>query len=227
VFEYDGHWVMFYDASLSGHRQGSGYDCISVAIATTLTPTSPVFSDHSGGPLICQQSYGGVLDPTPFVNRGTGKAYVLWKSNDGSSSQPSHIWSQELNAAGTGVVGAAVELLTNDTARFPWETTLDDPSMANANDRDLLIFSVGNYLSSAYSEAFATCTGPTGPCTQPAGNPFLETYGHAYGPAGGSLFTDASGNWWIDYAAWNSSSCQNYTCGAVRSLYVAPIALGG
>jgi hypothetical protein len=99
--------------------------------------------------------------------------------------------------------------------------------MANANDRDLLIFSVGNYLSSAYSEAFATCTGPTGPCTQPAGNPFLETYGHAYGPAGGSLFTDASGNWWIDYAAWNSSSCQNYTCGAVRSLYVAPIALGG
>lgn len=227
VFAFDKQWVMLYDASMAGHAAGTGYDCISVATAATLTPTSPVFTDHSTGPLICQKSYGGVLDPTPFLDVETGKAYVLWKSNDGSSSQPSHIWSQELSATGTGVVGNPVELLTNDTARFPWETTLDDPFMVNDNGRDFLMFSVGSYLSSAYSEAFASCVGPTGPCTQPAGNPFLSTYDHAYGPAGGSLFTDTSGNWWIAYAAWASSTCQNYTCGGKRQLYAAPIDLGG
>ncbi len=227
VFEYDHHWVMFYDASLAGHAQGTGYDCISVATATTISATSPVFTDSSHGPLICQASYGGVLDPSPFVNPATNKAYVIWKSNDGSSSQPSHVWSQELDDEGTGVVDAPVEMLTNDTARFSWETTLDDPYMVNANGRDFLMFSSGRYTSSSYVEAFATCSGATGPCSQPAGGPFLATYGHAYGPAGGSLLLDASGNWWIDYAAWNSATCQSYSCGAKRILYVAPIDLGG
>jgi hypothetical protein len=168
-----------------------------------------------------------VLDPSPFVNPATNKAYVIWKSNDGSSSQPSHVWSQELDDEGTGVVDAPVEMLTNDTARFSWETTLDDPYMVNANGRDFLMFSSGRYTSSSYVEAFATCSGATGPCSQPAGGPFLATYGHAYGPAGGSLLLDASGNWWIDYAAWNSATCQSYSCGAKRILYVAPIDLGG
>jgi beta-xylosidase len=227
VFAYDKHWVMFYDASLAGHSQGTGFDCISVATATTLTASSPVFIDRSSGPLICQPGYGGVLDPTPFYDSATGKAYVLWKSNDGSSSQASHIWSQELNAAGTGLAGSPVELLTNNTNSFPWETTLDDPSMVNDNGRDFLMFSVGDFLSAGYSESFAACSGPTGPCTQPAGLPFLKSYDQAYGPGGGSLFSDASGNWWIDYAAWNSSSCQSYSCGARRLLYVAPIDLGG
>jgi hypothetical protein len=36
------------------------------------------------------------------------------------------------------------------------------------------------------------------------------------------LFTDARGNWWIDYAAW-SSGCTNYSCGGERRLFVAPI----
>jgi hypothetical protein len=227
VVDYDHHWVMFYDASLAGHAQGTGYDCISVATASTISATSPVFVDSSRGPLICQASYGGVLDPSPFVNPATNKAYVIWKSNDGSSSQPSHIWSQELNDAGTGLVGSPAELLTNNTARFSWETTLDDPFMVNANGRDFLMFSSGRYTSSSYAEAFATCSGPTGPCSQPAGGPFLTTYGNAYGPAGGSLLLDASGNWWIDYAAWNSKTCQSYSCGAKRILYVAPIDLGG
>ena len=65
------------------------------------------------------------------------------------------------------------------------------------------------------------------PLQPTCGRPFLATYGHAYGPAGGSLLLDASGNWWIDYAAWNSATCQSYSCGAKRILYVAPIDLGG
>ena len=67
--------------------------------------------------------------------------------------------------------------------------------------------------------------GPLGPCSQPASGPFLSSYGSVAGPGGGSLFTDASGNWWLGYAGW-PSSCTNYSCGGVRRLFVAPIDLG-
>ncbi|MGH9297344.1 MAG: family 43 glycosylhydrolase [Acidimicrobiales bacterium] len=226
VLHYGGHWLMFYDASTAPHPTGTGYDCISVATATTLNASSPKFTDKSARPLVCEDPIG-VLDPTAFVDPRSGKAYLLWKSNDGASSQPSHVWSRLLDAAGTGFSGPAVSIWTNDTARFPWETTLDDPSLAYANGRYFLMFSVGNFQSAKYSEAFAVCRGPAGSCSQPSGGPFLSTYSHAYGPAGGSLFSDSKGNWWIVYAAWNSSRCQSYSCGAKRLMYVAPIDLGG
>jgi hypothetical protein len=225
VVAYGGQYVMFYDASMAGHPAATGYDCISVATARTITPEHPVFSDDSKGPLICDDPIG-VLDPTPFVDSATGKAYLLWKSNDGASSQASHIWSQELNSSGTGVVGSPVDLLTVNTVRFRWETTLDDPFLAFKNGRYFLMFSSGLWHSSSYDEAFAICSGPARPCEQPAGGPFLTSYGAAYGTGGGSLFTDTAGNWWIAYAAWDSSRCQSYSCGAVRVLYVSPIDLG-
>ena len=47
VFYYGGHWVMWYDASEAGHAEDSGYSCLSVATAASLTPTSPQFTDTS------------------------------------------------------------------------------------------------------------------------------------------------------------------------------------
>ena len=45
VFEYDGHWVMFYDAAQSGHASDSGFDCLAVATAASISPTNVQFSD--------------------------------------------------------------------------------------------------------------------------------------------------------------------------------------
>ena len=104
VFFYGGHWVMFYDASVDPNPEDSGHSCLSVATAATLTP--PVFSDTSGGPLYCGAPGVGVLDPSPFVDPASGTAYLLWKSNDGGGSPaPSQIWSAQLSANGTSIVG--------------------------------------------------------------------------------------------------------------------------
>ena len=224
VFDYDGHWVMFYDAAQSGHASDSGYDCLAVATAASISPTNVQFSDASG-PIECQAT--GSIDPEPFVDPSTGVAYLVWKQNDGGSSAPAYIWSQQLNAAGTGFAPGSTPtmLLTNNTVSYPWETTVEDPSMVAAGSGYYLAFSAGVYTSTGYSEAIATCNGPLGPCG--AQSQILTTYGSVLGPGGGALFSDASGNWWLDYAAWQggSAGCTSYTCGAARRLFVAPISL--
>lgn len=219
------HWVMFYDASSYGQPAGSGHTCLSVATATSLSPSHPVFADSSRSPLYCgQAASGGVLDPSPFVDPVTHEPFLLWKSNDGSSTAPSGVWVVPLDSAGTGFAGTPKEILTNDTARFGWETTLDDPSMFAISGKEVLTFSVGSWSSGSYAEAFAFCSPPTGPCTQPPGDPFLRSYGAVAGPGGGMTFTDAAGNPWIAYAAW-SSKCTSYRCRGRRRLFIAPAAI--
>ncbi len=226
VFFFGGHWVMWYDASVSPNRIDSGHSCLSVATAASLTPASPVFTDSTGGPTYCgvPGSTGDVLDPSPFVDPATGTAYLLWKSNDGSSAEPSQVWSVPLSGDGTHFAGAPTVLLTVDQADLPWETTFDDPQMVFSTGGGYgLLFSAGDFLSAGYSQALTTCSGPLGPCSQPTG-PFLTSYGSVAGPGGGSLFRDAGGSWWLGYAGW-PSNCTNYSCGGVRRLFVAPIDL--
>ena len=225
VFNYDGHWVMFYDAAQSGHASDTGFDCLAVATAASISPTDVQFSDVSNAPIECQAT--GSIDPQPFVDPSTGTAYLVWKQNDGGSSAPAYIWSQQLNAAGTGFApgSSATMLLTNNTVSYPWETTVEDPSMVAAGGGFYLAFSAGVYTSTGYSEGITTCSGPLGPCG--AQSQILTTYGSVLGPGGGALFSDAGGTWWLDYAAWQggSAGCTSYTCGAARRLFVAPISL--
>ncbi len=225
VFEYGGHWVMFYDAAQAGHGSDSGFDCLAVATAATISPTDVQFTDVSNGPVECQST--GSIDPEPYVDPGTGIAYLVWKQNDGGSSAPAYIWAQQLNASGTGFApgSAATVLLTNNTVSYPWEVTVEDPSMRAAGGGFYLAFSAGVYTSSGYSEGIATCSGPLGPCGPQS--QILGSYGSVLGPGGGSLFSDAGGNWWLDYAAWQGGSpgCTSYGCGAARQLFVAPINL--
>jgi hypothetical protein len=225
VFQYDGHWVMFYDAAQAGHASDTGFDCLAVATTPSISATHVQFSDVADAPIECQST--GSIDPQPFVNPSTGLAYLVWKQNDGGSSAPAYIWSQQLNSTGTGFAAGSspVLLLTNDTVAYPWETTVEDPAMAAAGGGFYLLFSAGVYTSTGYSEGIATCSGPLGPCG--AQSQILGSYGSALGPGGGSLFSDASGSWWIDYAAWlgGPPGCTSYTCGAARRLFVAPIDL--
>ena len=131
----------------------------------------------------------------------------------------------QLAASGTTFAGTPTVLLTVDQAALPWETTFDDPQLVSAGGTYDLLFSVGDFLSASYAQALTTCSGPLGPCPQPSSGPFLTSYGSVAGPGGGSLFTDAAGNWWLAYAGW-PSSCTNYSCGGVRRLFMAPINLG-
>lgn len=71
VVNDNGRWVMFYDASQSGHPGDTGFDCLAVATASTLSPTNAQFMD-SGSPLLCQST--GSIDPSPFIDPVTGQA---------------------------------------------------------------------------------------------------------------------------------------------------------
>jgi Glycosyl hydrolases family 43 len=229
VFQYGGHWVMFYDASVNPFPVDSGHSCLSVATAPSLSPSNPVFTDSSTGPLFCAP--GGVLDPSPFVDPTTGAAYLVWKSNDGTSQAPSQVWSVQLGPDGTGFVGTPALLITVDQAQVPWESTFDDPQLVWSAGTYHLLFSAGAspnaFQSASYSEALTDCSGPLGPCSQPTTGPFLTSYGGVGGPGGGSLFTDGSGSWWLSYAAWiGPAGCYDYSCGSIRMLFVAPFSFG-
>jgi Glycosyl hydrolases family 43 len=224
VVHWGGHWLLYYDASQAGHAAGTGFNCLSVATASSLTPSNPVFTDHSTQPLVCQPGLGGSIDPSPFVDPVTGNAYLEWKSNDGGSSQPASLWSQQLSPDGLSLVGAPHQILVQDTVDFPFESTIENQDMAYSNGTYFLLFSAGTWNSPSYSETYATCDGPLGPCVQYQQSPVLSSYPGASGPGGGSLFQDGSGNWMIDYAAWQPG-CTDYSCGGARRLFVAPAAL--
>jgi hypothetical protein len=227
VFQYDGQWVMFYDAAEAGHASDTGFNCLAVAGAASMSPTHVQFTDLSGSPLLCQPM--GSIDPQPFVDPRTGIAYLVWKQNDGGSSSAAYIWSQQLSSTGTGFAPGSQPnlLLYNDTVAYPWETTVEDPSMAAVSGGFYLAFSAGVYNTGNYSEAITACSSPVGPCGPQS--QILGAYGPVLGPGGGALFSDAVGNWWLDYAGWQGGTpdCTDYSCGAARRLFVAPVTLPG
>ena len=225
AFNYAGHWVMFYDAAQAGHTSDSGADCLAVATAASISATSVQFADVANAPLLCQPT--GSIDPQPYVDPASGKAYLVWKQNDGASPGPAYIWAQQLDATGTTfAAGSSPSLLmTNNTVAYPWQTTVEDPSMIAAGGGFYLSFAAGSYTSANYSEGIAVCSGPLGPCA--GDTQILTSYGSVLGPGGGTLFADANGNYWLDYAAWQGGSpgCTNYFCGAARRMFVAAINL--
>ena len=209
-----GHWVLWYDASRSGHGVDTGFTCLAVATAPTLSPTNPRFTDTSSDSPWCPP--GGVLDPSPFVDPTNGAAYLVWKTNDGSSASASQVWGVRLTPDGTGFAGVPSLLMTVTGA----EHTTDNPQVMLAGGGYHLLFSGGDFQNSSYNQQWAECAGPLGPCANPPG-PFLTTSGSGFGPGGGSLFQDASGHWWLAYAGWNipCAGCTG-TPGAVRQLFV-------
>jgi hypothetical protein len=216
VFFYAGEWIMFYDAA----EQSTGRYCISVATAATITGP---YRDSSSGPLVCQLSLGGSIDPQPFVDPVSGLPYLIWKSNDGSSSSASTVWTQPIAANGASLSGSPTAIFTVASGPDPWETTTDDPSMAYAGGSYYLFFSGGNYLSNDYPTGYVVCAGLNGPCDQEeASDPILSTAG---GSGGGMVFTDAQGNWWLAYQTWSPRGCTSYSCGGERQLFIAPISL--
>ena len=144
VFFWDGTWIMYYDAAQYGHAGDTGYNCLAVATAAE-SHTRPIRSSPTTPPvpLLCQPQLGGAIDPSPFIDPVTGNAYLVWKSNDGGSSQPAQLWSQQLSANGLSLVGSPQLLLTQDTVDYPWETTMENPDMVDVGGTYILLFSTG------------------------------------------------------------------------------------
>ncbi len=211
-----GQYLMYYDAV----DPAIGNYCLS--LATSTSPGGP-FVDSSTGPIECQPNLGGSIDPSPFIDT-SGQAWLYWKSNDGSSSQPARIWASPLTADGQSLAGTPQLILQEDTTAHPWETTVENPDMTLIGGHYYLFFSGGQYDSPGYGEGYAVCSTPTGPCSQPQVGPILSSYGDVAGPGGASVFTDSSGKLWMAYHGW-TSGCTSYSCGGQRELYIADLSI--
>lgn len=190
----------------------SGRQCISVATATT--PAGP-FTDISSGPLICQLSHGGSIDPDAFV-APSGRTYLLWKSDDNALGQRTSLWAAQLASSGRALVGDPVRLLTQDSR---WQSpAIEGPSMVAVQGRYYLFYGANRWNSSRAGIGYATCAGPLGPCSDASlDGPWMTSHGTAVGPSGPAVFTDSTGTR-LAYHAWTGAV--GYANGGVRSLWI-------
>jgi beta-xylosidase len=132
-----------------------------VGVAESGDPTGP-YVDHAAGPVVCQPSLGGSIDPDVYQDQ-TGAYYLAWKNNDGfSSTDAATLWASGVVFDGDGaqLVGATSALITQNR---PWETTIEQPDMVMLGGRWILFFSGGLWQTSNYAVGYAYCQGPTGP----------------------------------------------------------------
>ena len=109
-----------------------------------------------------------------------------------------------------------------DTADYPWETTIENPDMVEVGGTYFLLFSTGIWDTPSYSETFATCNGPLGP-VRPAGGrtlpPELRGRRRDREEARSSRPVRATG---CSPTRPGSPAAPNYSCGGARRLFVAP-----
>ncbi len=194
VVQIGSTFVMYYAVRVAGPG-GGGAECLSVATATQ--PQGP-YADTSTGPVECQPTLGGSIDPSVYVDP-TGTPYLFWKSNGGGGA--SAIWSEQLDSAGTAFAPATqpVQLLVPDQS---WEGgVIEAPDFVSVGGRYYLFYSGNSWKTADYAVGVATCTGPLGPCAKAPG-PILASDAGMKGPGGESVFADTSGTLWIAFHAW-------------------------
>jgi hypothetical protein len=219
VFFRGGRWVMYYGAQ----NKATGRWCLAIATATS--PAGP-FVDRTGStPWFCLDSFGGVTDPSPFVD-ANGRAWLHFKSNTGAVVAPARLWAVQLSSDGMRMTSFPQIVLTQLTGLYPWQTTIENPQMFIRGGQYYLLFSGGQWDGPDYGQAYAVCQGPAGPCSLPLPTPFLVKYGAVLGPGGGSAFVDPLGRAWLAYHGWNGP-CTSYSCGGARLLFVAPLEFAG
>ena len=199
----------------------SGRQCVSVA--TSASPRGP-FIDTSSGPLVCQFSLGGSIDPSVFTDTNA-TSYLLWKSDNNALGRPTTLWGQQLAANGVGFARRSqpVALLSQDAA---WQApAIEGPALMRSGSTYYLFYGANRWDSATSGIGYATCARPLGPCTdRSTSGPWLSTSAAGtppIGPQGPSVFTDLSGVTRLAFAGWNGTV--GYPNGGVRALWTAPL----
>jgi hypothetical protein len=204
----DGQFVMYYTAL----NPILAEQCIGEA--TSSSPAGP-FVDSNAGFVVCQTPIGGSIDPQIF--QYPGGAELLWKSDGNSIHQPTHIWTEPLDA-NFQLTGAAPTMLLTDDESFQ-SGIVEGPNMVDVNGTFDLFYGAAGFNTANYSVGYATCAGPVGPCTDHA-TPLLVTAGGESGP-GGPAFFSYNGRMLMAFAAW--PGVVGYNSGGYRAMYVASV----
>ncbi|MFB4309537.1 glycoside hydrolase family 43 protein [Actinomadura sp. GTD37] len=182
----DGRYLMYFTAPSAATTPTRM--CIGAALsAGPLGPFRPV----GDGPLVCDASEGGDIDPASFVDTG-GKRYLLYK-NDGNAlnnGTPSIIWLQEVHADGITVTGPRRELIRND--RADENGVIEAPVLIKRPTGYVLLYSGGSYCGDGYFTGYAASPSLTGPFRK-AYRPLMTTgtFGGAVrGPGGADVLGD-------------------------------------
>jgi hypothetical protein len=187
-------YTLFYTV----RQLGSEKQCITRATATA--PAGP-YVDTSTGPLVCQLSQAGSIDPSPYRD-AAGNLYLTWKSEGETVGGGAGLWAAPLAPDASKLSWFPTQLLSVDR---DWEgRTIEGPSMAQAGGTWILLYSANSWSTAAYSTGYATCEGPKGPCTKPPDNRVLRSDGDREGPGGAELFRTAGGQLKVAYAAWDA-----------------------
>jgi hypothetical protein len=89
-----------------------------------------------------------------------------------------------------------------------------------------LIYSANWFNTGNYAMGYATCSSPTGPCTNQSTSPWVDSGANAAGPGGPTVFAGSGGTWWLGYHAWAPNAIGSAP-GAARSLHLDELAVDG
>jgi beta-xylosidase len=185
-------YVLYYVARATA----PGKQCIGVAESTA--PAGP-FTDRRSAPLVCEAAEGGSIDPNPFRD-ADGSLWLYWKNDGNCCGQPVHLYGRRLAADGLSFRGARSTLLTNTK---PWQGNLvEAPEMVRHGTDHVLFYSANGFDTDRYAVGYALCRSAAGPCTDGPG-PILRSNDAAAGPGHCYVVTDAAGQDWMLYHAWN------------------------
>jgi beta-xylosidase len=208
-------YVMYYTV----RDTALGMQCISAA--TSATPGGP-FLDGSTGPLVCQTTNGGSIDPNPYLDPASGSLYLIWKSDDNAIGQKTHIWGQQLGASGLSFAGgtSASLLLTESAA---WQApAAEGPAVIRNRSTYYLFYGANSYNTASSGIGYATAASVLGSYNNRSWyGPWLGTIGNAQGPQGPTVFQDLSGTTRMAFAAWYGPV--GYQNGGVRSLWLGSL----
>ena len=184
-------WVLFF----ATEDAASGLECIGRATSTQ--PEGP-YADRSDGPLVCQRSAGGSIDPS-IVRDTKGRPYLLWKNDGNAQGSSVSLWEQRLSPDGLQLVGSPKRLLSADE---PWQHGIvESPAMLAASGGGWwLFYSGGFWRSGDYATGLAYCSSIEGPCRETSAQPFMPSGPDRLSPGGFDTFTDARGALWASFS---------------------------
>ncbi len=253
VPDAQGHdFVMYYTAT----EASSGDQCIGRA--TSVTPIGP-YTDTSNLPVVCQDgfdvnsagtlvdngNYGGSIDPDVFTDPATGDPWLIWKadSNHLGAGGATSIWSVPLTPDLVPVANTTPAPLLN-ASQTNWQsgivegpdmvatqTTTGTPPHTTTVDNYYLFYAGSDEGASTYGVGWATCSGPSGPCTdQSTSGPLLASAPGMSGPGGPDVFSlpavgQSPGHLVMAFAAWQGTAIGYLSCG-IRPMYLADLSFG-